>query len=212
MPAADPSEFPAAFEQVLADKERDSRAEPSQRGAARATRLVSQLHRRTGSGSLAIAESARCRQIECQPCRACGPENPASIFAALGRHEEEFQRLRLASEGLDPAVAARSLARLAALDPGNAETWYRQAVQSEEAASGKEDSRVALLLNNLALALRQKNDNASAEPLLRRALAIQQKRSSQPSAVAATLNNLGSLLQSTRKSRRSVRANGTTHL
>ena len=201
MPAADPSSFRPLFEQVLADKERDFG--PNHPSVARSASDLGLFLNSIGEQEAALSPLRKALDVDrsnANPAVPADQENLASIFAALGRHEEEFQLLRLASEGRDPAVAARSLARLAALDPGNAETWYRQAVQSAEAAYGKEHSRVALLLNNLALALRQKNDNASAEPLLRRALAIQQK-SLGPNhpAVAATLNNLGSLLQSAGK-------------
>jgi tetratricopeptide (TPR) repeat protein len=96
-----------------------------------------------------------------------------------------------------PAIAARCLTELAALDPGNAEAYYRLALTQEEKAAGKDDPLIAVVLNNLALALRQKNDNRSAEPLFRRALAIQEsKLGPDRTATATTLNNLGSLLQS----------------
>ena len=51
---------------------------------------------------------------------------------------------------------------------------------------------------NLGLALRQKNDNRSAEPLFRRALANQEsKLGPDRTATVTTLKNLGSLLPST---------------
>ena len=88
--------------------------------------------------------------------------------------------------------------RTGCLDPANAEAYYRLALQQEEKASGKETLRVAIVLNDLGLALRQKDDNRGAEPLFRRALVIQEKALGPNNAsVASTLNNLGSLLQST---------------
>ena len=59
-------------------------------------------------------------------------------------------------------------AELEQRDPGLQEPQERLALQSEEAASGKEHPRVAVLLNNLALALREMHNNRSAEPLFRR--------------------------------------------
>src|SRR4029077_8252378 len=125
-------------------------------------------------------------------------ENLASLLAGLGRQEEALELFRQAASGADPAVAARSYAGLAALDAARAESYYRSGLEAEEKAAGKDHSQVAVFLNNLALALRQRGDNASAEPLLRRALAIQEKAlGPDHAAVASTLNNLGSLLQST---------------
>src|SRR5439155_24700196 len=87
---------------------------------------------------------------------------------------------------------------LAILDGASAGQHYLQAIKAEEAASGKDHPRVAMLLNDLALALRQKNDDRSAEPLLRRALAIEEKVLGPDSALSATLSsNLGNLLQGT---------------
>jgi tetratricopeptide (TPR) repeat protein len=77
-----------------------------------------------------------------------------------------------------------------------ADSYYGSAVRAEEAASGREHPRVAILLNALALALKEKNDFKSAEPLLRRALLIQQKAyGGERFQTATTLGNLAGVVQ-----------------
>jgi len=124
-------------------------------------------------------------------------ENLAVVLLATGKRQEAYDLLRSAAQGPNPGVSARCLTELAILDAPNAEAYYRLALLQEEKASGKDNPRVAIVLNDLGLTLRQKDDNRGAEPLFRRALAIQEKALG-PNHVAAasTLNNLGSLLQS----------------
>ena len=124
-------------------------------------------------------------------------ESLAATLLATGKRQEAYDLFRAASQGADAAIAARCLSELAALDPSNAEAYYRLALQQQEKAGGKDDPLTAVVLNELGVALHQKNDNRSAEPLFRRALAIQEsKLGLSHTATATTLNNLGSLLQS----------------
>jgi tetratricopeptide (TPR) repeat protein len=124
-------------------------------------------------------------------------EGLAAALLATGKGQEAYDLFRAAAQGGDSAISARCLTELAALDPSNAEAYYRLALQQQERAAGKDDPLVAVVLNNLGLTLRQKNDNRAAEPLFRRALAIQEsKLGPDRAATATTLNNLGSLLQS----------------
>ncbi len=127
-------------------------------------------------------------------------ENLAGVLAVLGKRAEALEFFRQAAAGSDASVSARSFSSLAALDEINAETYYQNALRAEETASGKDHPQVAVILNNLGLALRQKSNNASAEPLFRRALAIQQKglRPNDP-AIASTYSNLGNLLAATKR-------------
>jgi len=196
---ADPSSFQALYQQVLTEQE--GQFGTRHRQVARAAADLGLFLQSIGEFEEAVPALERTLEIDTanqDPAVPADQENLASVLAALNRSNGELRLLQLAARGNDPAVAARTLARMAALDPANAETYYRQALTNEEAASGKEHPRVAVLLNNLALALRQKDDNRAAEPLLRRAAAIQQKVFGANSpVVASTLNNLGSLLQST---------------
>jgi tetratricopeptide (TPR) repeat protein len=200
-PPADPSSFQNLYEQVLAEQEDQLGTRHKQ--VARAAADLGLFLQSIGKFEAAVPALKKTLEIDTANDDQAVPadqENLASVFAALDRPNDELRLLQLAAQGKDPAVAARTLARMASLDPVNAETYYRQALTKEEAASGKEHPRVAVLLNNLALMLRQRNDNAAAEPLLRRAAAIQVKAFGAKSpAVASTLNNLGSLLQSRSK-------------
>jgi tetratricopeptide (TPR) repeat protein len=197
-PPAGPSTFQTLYEQVLTEQE--NRLGSRDKQVARAAADLGLFLQSIGEFEKAVPTLEKAIEIDTaneDPAVPADQENLASVLAALNRPADELRMLQLAAQGKDPAVAARSLARMAVLDPANAETYYRQALTNEEAASGKEHPRVAVLLNNLALALRQKNDDRAAEPLLRRATAIQQKAFGANSpAVASTLNNLGSLLQS----------------
>ena len=125
-------------------------------------------------------------------------ENLANTLASLGRNADAFPLFTEASRGNDTAVAARCLVAMAGLDEEHAEIHLRLALKKEEDGSGKENPRVAIIVNNLALVLRAKNDNKSAELLFRRALAIQEKAfGPNHPAVGPTLSNLGNLLQAT---------------
>jgi tetratricopeptide (TPR) repeat protein len=196
---ADPASLTPLFEQALADRERELvRNDPKiARSASDLGLFLKNL------GDLTAAEAPLRKALEIDkagdnPMQWADQENLALALDANGKRQEAFALLRLAAQGRDPGVASRSLAALAALDPAHAEGYYRAAIPEEEKASGRDHPRVAVLLNDLGLALRQRDDNKSAEPLFRRALAIQEKALDPGhAATASTLNNLGSLLQST---------------
>jgi tetratricopeptide (TPR) repeat protein len=190
---ADPAGLRPLFEQAFAAHENDARA------AGDLGLFLKSV------GEVAAAESPLRKAMDIDQANAdaklpADEENLAGVLATLGRAEEAVKLFQSAAAGSDAAVAARSYAALAALDPARAEAYYRSGLEAEEKASGKDHVRVAVFLNNLALAVRARGDNAAAEPLLRRALAIQEKALGPDHAAAAsTLNNLGSLLQSTGK-------------
>ena len=199
IPPADPSGFRPLYEQVLAENERRFGASSSQ--VARSASDLGLFLKSLGEYGPALAPLRQAMEIDHNNRDKALPsdqENLALDLGALDRNDEAFQLLQAAAQGQNPDVAARSLSILATLDPANSEAYYRKAIEAQERASGKDDTRVAVLLNNLALTLRAKGDEHSVEPLLRRALAIQEAKfgPSHPS-VASTLNNLGSLLQST---------------
>jgi tetratricopeptide (TPR) repeat protein len=136
-------------------------------------------------------------QAKSNPELPLDQEHLAVALLATGKRQEAYDLFRSASQGSNAGVSARCLTELAILDAPNAEAYYRLALQQEEKASGKDNPRVAIVLNDLGLTLRQKGDNSAAEPLFRRALTIQEKvLGPDHMATASTLNNLGSLLQS----------------
>jgi tetratricopeptide (TPR) repeat protein len=144
------------------------------------------------TGDLAGAEAAL-RHAKSLPADF---ENLATVLVANHKPAEAVGLYQRAADGPDPAVASRSLATLATLDPANAETYYRRALGAEEQASGANHPRVAILLNNLAAEIKARGDYPAAEALLRQALSIQRKTLGPESPAAGlTMTNLGSLLQ-----------------
>src|SRR5436305_1369359 len=123
-------------------------------------------------------------------------ENLALALEAQGKITDARSLFQLAAEGHTPGVAARSFAKLAEKDPEHAEAYFLNAVAAEEKASGADSPRVAILLHQYALALRGRNRDGDAEPVLRRALAIQQA-AAKPNAqvTVGILNTLGNLLE-----------------
>jgi tetratricopeptide (TPR) repeat protein len=127
-------------------------------------------------------------------------ESLAQTLEAVGKRDEAFDLYRKAAAGNTATVAARSFAKLAEMDREHAETHYRNAVASEEKASGKDSPRVAVLLQEYALTLRSAGRDAEAEPLLRRALSIQQAAvKAEPQVTIGILNTLGNLLEGAKK-------------
>jgi tetratricopeptide (TPR) repeat protein len=187
VPPAEPSRLRALFEEAL-----------SRRKTARAAADLGLLLKSIGETAAAEAPLRQALAIDeanSDPALAADQENLAAVLAALGRQAESVALFRLcaAEKG---QIAARCLSSLAVLDPDRAESYYRDAVQAEESASGAAHPRVAMLLNDLALVLRQKNEDSAAEPLFRRALAIEEKALGAESLnAAAILVNLGNLLQ-----------------
>ena len=119
------------------------------------------------------------------------------VLLAVGRRKEAIAFFEEAARGDDRHISAQSYTSLARLDLPNAATDYSKAVAAEEAASGSASPRVAVLLSNLALALRARGNLAQAETVLRRALRIQEETLGRPHLQSAvSMNNLGTVLQS----------------
>uniref|UniRef100_Q026X7 Tetratricopeptide TPR_4 n=1 Tax=Solibacter usitatus (strain Ellin6076) TaxID=234267 RepID=Q026X7_SOLUE len=117
-----------------------------------------------------------------------------------GKRNEAIDVFRRATAGTDPRVAARASVKLAALDPEHAEEYYRNAVAAEEKGSGAGSPRVAVVLYAYARELRARNRDREAEPLLRRALSIQQAApESDPRVTIDVLNALGNLVEGRRQ-------------
>src|SRR5580700_3762162 len=197
-PPNDPAELKPLFEGAVASSEK--KFGPQSAEAARSASDLGRFLKTLNDPRSAVAPLTRALEIDQTNGRArvqADQESLAAVLLATGKRQEAYDLFRAAAQGGDSAIAARCLTELAALDPGNAEAYYRLALAQEEKAAGKDDPLTAVVLNNLGLALRQKNDNRSAEPLFRRALAIQEsKLGPDHTATATTLNNLGSLLQS----------------
>jgi tetratricopeptide (TPR) repeat protein len=194
----DPADLKPLFEGALASSEKKFGAQSAE--AARGASDLGLFLMTLNDSRSAVAPLTRALEIDQTNGSARVQADQESLAAALlatGKTQQAYDLFRAAAQGEDSPIAARCLTELAALDPGNAESYYRLALQREEKAAGKDDPLIALVLNNLGLALRQKNDNRSAEPLFRRALAIQEsKLGPDHTATATSLNNLGSLLQS----------------
>jgi tetratricopeptide (TPR) repeat protein len=182
---ADPATLAPLYEQVLAEREKE--LGPDDPKVARSASDLGLFLKSVGELQAAEAPLRKALRID----EAHGDaklrddrENLALVLAGIGKQAEAIALLQ----------AAHSFAILAAIDQEHAEAWYRAAIEAED----KDNPRMAVLLNNLALILRRRDDNAGAEPLLRRALEIQSKAlGPDHAAVASTLNNLGSLLQET---------------
>ncbi len=127
-------------------------------------------------------------------------ESLALALEAQGRRQEAFDLFRRAAGGNNPRVAARSYAKLAQMDEERADLYYGDALREEEKASGADSARVAILLEEYALALRDRKRDDQAEPLLRRALAIQNAApKADPGVTIGVLNTLGNLLEGRRR-------------
>lgn len=129
---------------------------------------------------------------------------------ALERHGERDDRTRQAHQDLAHFLArnghqadaapildrwasrAADFALLAELRPAQARAHYARALELEEAASPPDVARIALRLNDLALA----SAPAAAAPLLRRALSLNEKvRGTEHPETAVTLHNLADTLR-----------------
>jgi tetratricopeptide (TPR) repeat protein len=129
------------------------------------------------------------------PDRFAVAEALGQALELTGNRREAFELLQEAAAGTDMKVAARGYTSLAAFDPARANQYYAKAIEAEEKVDGPDHPRVAKLLNRLATALEQRQNFREAEPLLRRALAIQRKALGPSLDTATTLLNLGGLLQ-----------------
>jgi tetratricopeptide (TPR) repeat protein len=194
---ADPSTLAPVYAKALSEREKE--LGPTHPRVARAASDLGLFLARTGASALAEAPFRKAIAIDRTNADAMlgfDRESLAAVLETNGKREEAFALFRQAAAGRDAKVAARSFASLARLDPAHADSYYRNAIEAEEKASGQDDRRVAVLLHEFALALRAKGDDPSAEQPLRRALAIQEAIA-RPDyhLTAAILNTLGNLLE-----------------
>jgi tetratricopeptide (TPR) repeat protein len=198
---ADPSTLIPVYAAALAETER--RRGPETAATARAAADLASFLLTIGKSTDAEAPIRRAVAIDehtADPAIDVDREILAKALEALGKRDESFEFYRKAAEGANPGVAARSFTKLAAMDREHAELYYRNAVASEEKASGKDSPGVAVLLQEYALTLRSTGHDVDAEPLLRRALAIQQAAvKPEPQLTVGILNTLGNLLEGAKK-------------
>jgi len=194
---ADPSTLAPVYAKNLANREREFGSEDPR--VARAASDLGLFLAQTGDAAAAEAPLRKALAIDQAGKGAMlefDRESLSSVLESIGKRDETIALLREAATGRDPKVAARSYARLAKLEPQGAVEYLKKAVESEEKASGTADRRIAALLHELALALRGKGDDPSAEEPLRRALAIQESIAKPDDHLtAAILNTLGNLLE-----------------
>lgn len=197
LPPADPSNLKPLFERALEDREKE--LGPRHARTARSAFDLGIFLISTEGPAAAEKPLRKALGIDYankDPLLARDQETLGSVLADIGKREEAIDLFERAAKDPNPAIAARCYSRLAILNADQAEFYYRKALAAEEAASSKDHPRLASILNDLALALRSRNDDRSAEPLFRRALEIEQKALGAASALTAMLqSNLSHLLQ-----------------
>jgi tetratricopeptide (TPR) repeat protein len=194
---SDPSTLVPIYEKALGLREKEFGADHPR--VARSASELGQFLKETGKVASAEGPLRRALSIDAarsDPVVDADRENLAVTLEAQGKQEEAIGFYRQAAAGRDLMVSARSFAALARIDQKNADVYLRNAVTAVESASGKPDRRVAVLLHELALALRAKGNDRAAEPELRRALIIQDSLTKPDHHVTvAVLNTLGNLLE-----------------
>jgi tetratricopeptide (TPR) repeat protein len=194
---ADPWTLVPVYAQAMAERQRESGPDSAKtaRAAADLGRFLLQI-KKSGEAEAPLRRALALDQHNSDPAIDADRESLALALEAQGKPKEAFEYFRQAAQGRNPRVAARSFAKLAELDREHAEIYSRNAVASEEKASGADSPRVAVLLQEYALALRAGNRDPEAEPLLRRALSIQQSAAkADPQVTVTVLNTLGNLLE-----------------
>jgi Tfp pilus assembly protein PilF len=194
---SDPLTLSPVYAKALAKREANMSSEHPL--VARASSDLGLFFAESGDPAAAEAPLRKALAIDRSKAEAMVPfdlESLASVLERLGERDDAIALLREAAAGHDAKVAARAYASLARLDPAGAEGYYTKAVEAEERASGPENRRVAALLHELALAMRERGDDRSAESPLRRALAIQ-RAIPKPDhhLTVGILNTLGNLLE-----------------
>jgi tetratricopeptide (TPR) repeat protein len=197
----DPASLRPLFEQAVVDRRKQ--LGPMHPKVARSAASLGLFLKDTGSPAAAEAPLRQALEIDRanhSPDVARAAEELAQILQVIGKQNDAMAMFREAAAGADARVSAESYASLAKLDRPRAVTYYREAVATEETASGKDSPRVATQLSNLALALRENGDLKAAEVMLRRALIIQEKALGRTHyQTATTLSNLGAVLQGMRR-------------
>lgn len=194
--AGDASTLTPVYAQAVAERERQSG--PDSPPVARALSDLGLFLLELGNARSAEAPLRRAVSIGEHNSDASVDARREGLARALemqGKHQEAIDLFRRAAQGTDLQITARSFAKLAELDPEHANDYYRSAIAAEEKASGADSPRVAILLHDYAQALRLRGRDPEAEPLLRRALTIQQTSEADARVTIGILNMLGNLLE-----------------
>ncbi|HEY1950123.1 MAG TPA: tetratricopeptide repeat protein [Bryobacteraceae bacterium] len=184
---------------VAAVAARERQAGPESEKVARAASNLGLFLQEIGKSADAEAPLRRALAIDEQKTNQAVDADRESLALALeaeGKAEEALALFRRAAEGNTPAVSARSYVKLAVMDRQHADNFYRAAIAAEEKGSGAQSPEVAVLLQEYALALRAGKRDDEAEPLLRRALAIERVSAKlDPQVLTDVLNTLGNLIE-----------------
>jgi tetratricopeptide (TPR) repeat protein len=194
---AEPASLTPVYAEAIVAREHESGPESAR--VARAAADLGLFPLEIGNSAGAEAPLRRAISIDersSDPAVHADREHLALVLEAQGKRDEALDLFRRAAEGGNTGVAARCYAKLARLDEAHAVECYRHAVAAEEKASGTASPRVAVLLLEYALTLRAQKRDADAEPLLRRALSIQNTSAAAEAQVSVgVLNTLGNLLE-----------------
>ena len=192
----DPAALIPVYQQALA--EREKQFGPEHPKVARSASDLGLYLRNIGQPEAAVAHLKRAFELDAKNFAPSDPviANDLENLASVAPPEAALQLHTRAAAVADPAVSARNWGKAGDLlaakgDTAAAVKAYRNALAKEEAASGPNDARVAVRLNDLAQVLQPD----AAEPLLRRALAIERKAlgTGNP-ATGITMNNLANTL------------------
>jgi tetratricopeptide (TPR) repeat protein len=194
-PAA--TDFRKLFEQNLAQAEQQyGMANGKTAAAARDLGLFLRNHNDAPGAYRALAEAVSVDE------KTTGADSQQTIediaaLASVAPTAEAVTLWQRVANGPDAALASKAFAALAELaehagDRAQAAAMYRNALEKEESANGKDSSESAVLLNALALA----SEPPVAVPLLERAVAIDRKRwgEKHPETATAESNLSGELL------------------
>jgi tetratricopeptide (TPR) repeat protein len=198
---ASPATLVPVYEAALAERERQVGADNQQ--VARAAANLGLFLLNIGSSAKAEAPLRLAVSIDehnADPAVDTDRESLALVLEAQDKREEAFNLFRRSAAGGNSQVKALSLAKLAGMDVEHAASYYLDAIAVEEKTSGASSPRVAVLLQAYALVLRAQHREPEAEPILRRALAIELAApKADPQVTIAVLNTLGNLLEGLRQ-------------
>jgi tetratricopeptide (TPR) repeat protein len=197
---AEPSTLTAVYAKAVVERERE--LGPQSPKLARATSDLGRFLLQIGKSADAEAPLRRAVSVDehnSDPAIDGDREILAVALQAQNKLDEALELFQRASKGKDQRVATRCFTKMAELDREHADVHYRNAIASEEKASGPGSARVAILLHDYAQELRARKRDSEAEPVLRRALSIQQATKADARVTIGVLNMLGNLLEGRQK-------------
>ncbi len=190
----DPGALVPLYRQALA--EREKQFGPGHPRVARSAGDLGLYLRNIGERDAAAAYLRRALEIDSKSGDVSLISEDLENLASVSPPERALRLHVQAAASNDPAISARNWGKAGDLlaaqgDRAAAVKAYRDALNKEEAASGRNHSRIAVRLNDLAQVLEPK----AAEPMVRRALAIEIKTLGvQNPATGISMNNLAHVL------------------